>query len=57
MDWNWIEIVQLLAASFERHHEIGLFQQDEVFGHCLTCHIPSNAEFAQGLTIVLKEPV
>jgi len=46
-----IEIVQFLAPAPHGSHEVRLFEDDQVLGHCLARHVEVLAELTQGLTV------
>ena len=56
-DRDRIQVVQLFPPPPDRHHQIGLFQERQVLGGTLPRHVDVLAQLAQGLAVVLAQPV
>src|SRR5436190_23720385 len=54
---HWIEIMQLLAPAPDDDDEIRRFQQQEMLGHRLPCHIEVFTQFAELLPVALVQLV
>src|SRR5438309_2634155 len=57
VEGHGIEVVQLLAAAPDRDHEVGVLEQRQMLGHCLTRHVQVLAQLAQGLAVVAVQPI
>ena len=55
MQRHWIEVMQLLAPAPDGGDEIRRFQNDEMLGHCLPCHVEVLAQFAQRPPVALEQ--
>ena len=57
VDRHRIEVMQLLAPAPEDSHEVRGFQQQEMFGYRLPCHVEVRAQFAERLPVVFVQHV
>lgn len=49
--------MQFFATGFHGQHEMCFFQDCQVLGYALACHVQVRAEFGQGLAVVGIEDV
>src|SRR5690606_24998483 len=57
MDGRRIEVVQLLAASPRREHEVGASQNRQMLRHSTAAHAPAFARHAQRLAVAPEQRV
>ena len=57
LNWDGVQVVQLLASAPDSRDQVGAFEQRQMFGDGLASHAMSDAEFVEGLTIAFEEPV
>ena len=55
LEWDRIEIMELLPASPQRNDKVRFGQESKMFGHGLARHIEVLAKFTQGLAIVAMQ--
>jgi len=49
--------VQLLAAAFDRHDQVGVLQNGQMFAHRLARHGKAFAQLSQRLSVVGAKPI
>lgn len=52
-----VQVVEFLATAENGGHEVGLFEDAQVFGGGLSAHLQRRGDFGQCLTIVLPQPI